>query len=120
MGVQAVITGYANGTVDDCSLEQVEEGKTGHTQVCQVYFDPEFVTYEKLLEVFWKIHDPTQLNRQYDDYGFYYRSLIIYHNEDQKKRADLSITQNLKYFYPNLIATALEPMGKFCPAITKY
>ena len=82
--------GYSGGNFPDPSYEDVCTGITGHAEVAQVTYDPEKVSYIKLLEVFWFVHDPTQLNRQGNDVGTHYRSVIFYHNAEQKSQAELS------------------------------
>ena len=87
-GVDKVISGYAGGHVDNPTYHQVCTGDTGHAEVVQVHYDPSQVSYEQLLEVFWKTHDPTTPNRQGNDHGPQYRSVIFYHTEDQKRLAE--------------------------------
>lgn len=87
-GVVKVESGYSGGSVPNPSYEAVCTGKTGHAEVCQITFDKSKITYEQLLEVFWKTHDPTTLNRQGADVGTQYRSVIFYHNSEQKKSAE--------------------------------
>jgi peptide-methionine (S)-S-oxide reductase len=87
-GVDKVESGYAGGHVDQPTYHQVCGGDTGHAEVVQVHYDPSQVSYEQLLEVFWKTHDPTTLNRQGNDFGTQYRSVIFYHSEEQKKLAE--------------------------------
>ena len=87
-GVRSVVSGYAGGKVKNPTYKEVCSGLTGHAEVAQITFDPEIVTYEELLEVFWKTHDPTTLNRQGGDVGTQYRSVIFYHNDEQKKLAE--------------------------------
>ncbi|MCX6906437.1 MAG: peptide-methionine (S)-S-oxide reductase MsrA [Verrucomicrobia bacterium] len=89
-GVKSSTSGYAGGTVPDPTYEQVCTGTTGHAEVIQVEFDPARISYGKLLETFWKVHDPTTLNRQGNDRGTQYRSVIFYHNEAQKLAAEKS------------------------------
>ncbi|MEM8679394.1 MAG: peptide-methionine (S)-S-oxide reductase MsrA [Planctomycetota bacterium] len=86
-GVELVTSGYAGGDVPNPTYEQVCTGRTGHAEVIQVTYDPQEVDYETLLEVFWKTHDPTTLNRQGNDTGTQYRSVVMFHNEDQQKLA---------------------------------
>lgn len=86
-GVFSVVPGYAGGHKDQPTYKEVCTGQTGHAEVAQVVFDPSVVSYEELLEVFWFVHDPTQLNRQGNDVGTQYRSVIFYHNEAQKAAA---------------------------------
>lgn len=87
-GVIKVESGYSGGTVPNPTYEAVCTGKTGHAEVCQITFDPKLITYTELLEVFWKTHDPTTLNRQGNDVGTQYRSVIFYHNDAQKELAE--------------------------------
>jgi peptide-methionine (S)-S-oxide reductase len=87
-GVVSVESGYAGGTVENPTYEQVCSGTTGHAEVCRIRYDPSRVSYEELLEVFFKTHDPTTLNRQGADVGTQYRSAIFYHTDEQKQIAD--------------------------------
>ncbi len=87
-GVLHVESGYAGGHVKNPTYEQVCEKNTGHAEVCQIVYDPAKISYDELLEVFWKTHDPTTLNRQGNDVGPQYRSVIFYHNEKQKELAE--------------------------------
>lgn len=87
-GVISVVPGYAGGHKDQPTYKEVCTGQTGHAEVAQVVFDPAVVSYEELLEVFWFVHDPTQLNRQENDVGTQYRSVIFYHNTAQKDLAE--------------------------------
>ncbi|WP_143307392.1 peptide-methionine (S)-S-oxide reductase MsrA [Chitinophaga vietnamensis] len=87
-GVIKVESGYSGGSVANPSYEQVCTGTTGHAEVIQVTYDPAKVSYEELLKAFWTSHDPTQLNRQGNDVGTQYRSVIFYHNEEQKEKAE--------------------------------
>ena len=93
-GVTATVVGYAGGSVDAPSYEQVCSDQTGHAEAVRVDFDPQTVTYDALLEVFWKIHDPTQKNRQGVDVGSQYRSVIFVHDVDQRARAEASLREN--------------------------
>jgi peptide-methionine (S)-S-oxide reductase len=87
-GVYSVTSGYSGGKVENPSYEAVCSGNTGHAEVIRVEFNPEEITYDELLEIFWKTHDPTTLNRQGADVGTQYRSVIFYHNDEQKKKAE--------------------------------
>lgn len=90
-GVEKVQAGYSGGHEVNPKYEDVRTGKTGHAEVLQITYDPTIISFEGLLEVFWKTHDPTTINRQGDDIGPQYRSTIFYHNENQKELA-----QNIK------------------------
>ncbi|MEK6781470.1 MAG: peptide-methionine (S)-S-oxide reductase MsrA [Bacteroidota bacterium] len=86
-GVTKVESGYSGGQVKNPSYREICTGKTGHAEVTQITFDPEIVSFEELLEIFWNTHDPTTLNRQGADAGTQYRSVVFYHNEEQKRTA---------------------------------
>lgn len=116
-GVTKVESGYAGGTVPNPTYEQVGTGTTGHAEVIQVTYDPSKITYEELLQAFWQSHDPTQLNRQGNDVGPQYRSVILYHNEDQHKLAELykeKLQQSGAYDKP--VVTEIAPMTAFYKA----
>jgi peptide-methionine (S)-S-oxide reductase len=87
-GVKSVKSGYAGGTTENPTYEQVCTGRTGHAEVIQVEFDPSVISYEELLEVFFETHNPTTLNRQGNDVGTQYRSIILYHSDEQKEIAE--------------------------------
>lgn len=87
-GVKSVTSGYAGGNIKNPTYEQVSSSATGHAEVAQIIYDPSQITYDELLEVFWKTHDPTTLNSQGADHGTQYRSVIFYHNEQQKHTAE--------------------------------
>ena len=86
-GIDSIVSGYCGGTQLDPTYEQVCSGVTGHAEAVNIYFDPDKVSYEKLLEIFFVIHDPTTLNRQGGDIGTQYRSAIFFHNDTQKQQA---------------------------------
>lgn len=88
-GVESVTSGYSGGTVENPTYNAVCTGNTGHAEVIQIKYDPAKVSYEELLEIFWESHDPTTLNRQGNDIGTQYRSVIFYHTEKQKELAEL-------------------------------
>lgn len=92
-GVQTVKSGYMGGDILNPSYKDVCTGETGHAEVCQITFDPDIISFEELLEVFWQIHNPTTLNRQSADVGTQYRSVIFYHSEEQKMIAEKLIQQ---------------------------
>jgi len=89
-GVTSTTVGYMGGNLKNPTYEDVCTDKTGHAEVVQIAYDPKKITYEQLLNTFWSIHDPTQLNRQGPDRGTQYRSVIFYHNKNQKKTAEIS------------------------------
>jgi peptide-methionine (S)-S-oxide reductase len=113
-GVNWAVSGYAGGGVPYPTYEMVHEGITGHAEVVMVDFDPEVVSYEDLLKVFWKIHDPTSVNRQGEDEGPQYRSVIFYHNEAQRRAALKSYhTLTDLRVYRSPIVTQLVPLKAF-------
>jgi len=114
-GVLRVESGYANGTTDHPTYEQVCTGATGHAEVIQITFDPERVSVETLLEVFWNVHDPTTLNRQGNDVGTQYRSGIYYTSEEQRQIAEASKARAQARF-SDPIVTEIEPLRKYFPA----
>lgn len=87
-GVKEVVSGYAGGGISNPTYREVCSGRTGHAEVVQITYDPNTVSYPELLEIFWKTHDPTTMNRQGADVGEQYRSVIFYHNEEQKNLAE--------------------------------
>ncbi|MCX7610922.1 MAG: peptide-methionine (S)-S-oxide reductase MsrA, partial [Ignavibacterium sp.] len=87
-GVIDVIVGYSGGTVENPTYKQVITGTTGHAECAQIFYNPRIITYDELLEIFWKTHDPTTPNRQGNDIGPQYRSIIFYHDEEQKQKAE--------------------------------
>ena len=87
-GVEKVTSGYTGGHVENPTYEQVCSKNTGHAECLQIQYDPSQISFDELLEVFWETHDPTTLNRQGNDVGPQYRSVIFYHNEEQKEKAE--------------------------------
>jgi peptide-methionine (S)-S-oxide reductase len=116
-GVHSVVSGYSGGKVENPTYEQVCSGSTGHAEAIQVSYDPGVVSYPQLLEVFWKTHDPTTLNAQGNDVGTQYRSVIFYHNDEQKRLAE-QYKQELDSSgaYNRPIVTEIAPFHKFYPA----
>lgn len=114
-GVVSTMVGYTGGNSKNPSYEDVCTDRTGHAEAVQIEFDPSKITYEKLLDVFWNLHDPTQLNRQGPDVGTQYRSAIFYHNDAQKKKA-LESKEKLQKKYKNEITTEIAPASAFYKA----
>jgi peptide-methionine (S)-S-oxide reductase len=114
-GVIAVTSGFAGGRTENPTYQDVCAGDTGHAEVTQIEFDPAKLSYAKLLEVFWQVHDPTTLNRQGADEGTQYRSIILYHDEKQKLIAEKSKLEAQKDFH-NPIVTEIVPLKKFYKA----
>jgi peptide-methionine (S)-S-oxide reductase len=116
-GVLSAVSGYAGGTVPFPSYDMVHTGLTGHAEVVQVVFDPKVVSYEKLLELFWRVHDPTTPNAQGPDVGPQYRSIILYHNEAQKKAAETMYRElKARRVLKGTVVTQLVPFRAFFPA----
>ncbi len=116
-GVISVESGYSGGTVANPSYEQVCTGKTGHAEVVQISFDPGVISYEDLLRIFFTVHDPTTLNRQGNDTGTQYRSIIFYHDENQKRAAEKIIKEiSEEKIWDDPIVTELSPFKGFYKA----
>lgn len=113
-GVESVESGYMGGTVENPTYRAVCTGRTGHAEVIQIKFDPEKITFDELLEVFWKTHDPTTLNRQGADTGTQYRSAVFYHNDQQRETAE-SYKKKLNDAgaFPNPIVTEITKASEF-------
>ena len=116
-GVEKVVSGYSGGHVINPTYEQVCEKNTGHAEVCQLTFDPTQVSVDELLEIFWQTHDPTTLNQQGNDVGPQYRSVVFYHNEMQKQRAEFFLNELSKSgAFEKPIVTTIEPYKNFYKA----
>lgn len=116
-GVEKVESGYSGGKVKNPTYKEVCSGLTGHAEVIQVHYDAAKVSYEELLEIFWKTHDPTTLNRQGADEGTQYRSVVFYHNEEQKKLAEKYKAELDKSgAFDNPIVTEISPYTEFYKA----
>ncbi len=112
-----MVSGYMGGRVPNPTYEQVCSGRSGHVEVAQITFDPAIISYEDLLEVFFTVHDPTTLNRQGNDVGEQYRSVIFYRDEEQRKVAQAVIDDLTKeHAFADPIVTAIEPASIFYPA----
>lgn len=117
-GVLSTRVGYSGGRTVNPSYEEVSSGRTGHAESVEIIFDPEVVTYGELVDLFWSVHDPTQLNRQGPDFGTNYRSAIFYHSEEQRKIAEESKkkAQESGRFGGRKIVTEIVPASAFYPA----
>ena len=116
-GVEKVVSGYAGGHVENPSYQAVCTGSTGHAEVTQITFDPQVISYEQLLYVFWRTHDPTTLNRQGADVGSQYRSIILTHDDAQRESAQHSLEEtDAAALYRNPIVTEVTPLTAFYPA----
>jgi peptide-methionine (S)-S-oxide reductase len=116
-GVEKVVSGYTGGRIANPTYKEVCSGLTGHAEVIQITYDPAKITFEELLEIFWKTHDPTTLNRQGADTGTQYRSAIFYHNDEQRQLAEAYKQKlNEAHAFPNPIVTEIVPLPTFYAA----
>lgn len=116
-GITNLISGYANGNTKDPTYKDVCSGETGYAEVVKVEYDPQQINLEAILDVFFVIHDPTTPNRQGNDIGSQYRSIIIYENEEQREKVDSKIeVLSKENHWPNPIVTEVEPLKSFYKA----
>ena len=116
-GVISVKSGYGGGHVKNPTYEEVCDKTTGHAELARVVYDPTKISYDELLEVFWKTHDPTTLNQQGADKGPQYRSVIFYHNNEQKEKAEkYKVELDKSGAWDKPIVTAIEPFTNYYPA----
>ncbi len=116
-GVEEAVSGYAGGKEKNPSYDAVSNGRTGHAETVEIYYDPTIIDYPTLLQIFFTAHDPTQLNRQGPDIGKQYRSVIFYHNEQQKSMAEEAIrSEDASGEHAKEIVTELVPYSVFWPA----
>jgi peptide-methionine (S)-S-oxide reductase len=114
-GIIGVTSGYAGGQTKNPTYKEVCNETTGHAEVVQLEFNPSLISFEKILEIFWTVHDPTTLNRQGNDSGTQYRSIILYHDENQKQMAEKSC-DTAGANWSNSIVTEIVPHTIFYPA----
>ncbi|RYD59181.1 MAG: peptide-methionine (S)-S-oxide reductase [Sphingobacteriales bacterium] len=116
-GVSKVESGYSGGIIENPTYKQVCTGTTGHAEVINVYYDPSKISYDEMLAAFWTSHDPTQLNRQGNDVGTQYRSVIFYHSDEQKQKAEeYKKKLNEEKAYDGPVVTEISPAVKFYKA----
>ncbi|CAN5186788.1 peptide-methionine (S)-S-oxide reductase MsrA [soil metagenome] len=116
-GVSTVLPGYTGGEVKTPTYEQVCSGNTGHTEAIQITFDPDSISYETILDIFWHTHNPTTLNQQGNDVGTQYRSAIFYQGDTQKEIAEKTKKElEESHYYQDPIVTEITPLEKFYPA----
>ena len=116
-GVEDVVSGYSGGHTENPTYQEVCSETTGHAEVVQIRFDPEELSYEDLLRVYFTVHDPTQMNRQGNDIGTSYRSAIFYHSDAQRESAEKIIKEiSDEAIYDSPIVTEVTPFDKFWPA----
>ncbi len=115
-GVQAVVSGYAGGSAQTADYKTVCSGTTRHAEVVQITFDPQVITYPELLKIFWTVHDPTTPNRQGNDVGPQYRSVIFFHDEAQREQAVASLREVAAELWGDKVVTELTELPEFFPA----
>ena len=116
-GVQTVKSGFSGGSVKNPSYKEVCAGTTGHAEVCQIVYDPAKISYDELLAIFWKTHDPTQVNGQGNDHGTQYRSVIFYENASQKQLAEKYKKELIASgAWDKPVVTEISPLTVFYPA----
>lgn len=116
-GVSKATSGYAGGTKENPTYEEVSADRTGHAESVQIIYDPNVISFSQLLEAFFVMHDPTQLNRQGPDFGTSYRSVAFYSNETEKKQIEAAITKfNRAKLHSEPVVTEIKPLEKFYPA----
>ena len=117
IGVHKVVSGYMGGAIENPTYQQVCSGTTGHAEVAQIVFDPTVISFAEILFIFWCTHDPTTLNRQGNDVGTQYRSVIFYHTEEQKSIAERSKAETeASDLWPDPIVTEIAPLTIFYEA----
>jgi len=120
-GVERIAPGYTGGVVPNPTYEQVSTGSTGHAEAAQIYFDPKVISYKEILEIFFTMHDPIQLNRQGADIGTQYRSAIFYNSPQQKETAEKLIDELTREdIWDKPIVTSVEPLKAFYEAETYH
>src|SRR6266705_5395749 len=116
-GVTAVVSGYADSQVENPSYAEVCSGRTGAAEAIQITYDPSVISFDKLLEIFGHVHDPTTLNRQGNDVGTQYRSAIFYHDDEQRRTAEEVVGElEAEHVFDESIVTKIEPLKAFYPA----
>lgn len=115
-GVESIESGYTGGTVENPTYKQVCTGETGHAEVAKIIFNPDVISFNELLEVFWTTHDPTTLNQQGADIGTQYRSAVFYLNDEQKMQAEKSKSEIATQIWNGSIVTEITPLKKYYKA----
>ena len=120
-GVKSAVSGYSGGHKENPTYQEVCTGETNHAEVVQLTYDPNEISFDQLLAVFFFLHDPTQLNRQGEDVGTQYRSVVFYQTEDEKQQIEKKMNEiNLSDKYPNKVVTEVVPFQKFWTAETYH
>ena len=116
IGVESVISGFSGGEIKNPAYREVVNGKTKHAEVCQITYNPEVINLKNILEIFFLVHDPTTLNRQGNDIGRHYRSIILYHNNSELDLIQSEIDKYNKEYFENKIVTEVQKFKAFYPA----
>ena len=116
IGVESVISGFSGGEIKNPAYREVVNGKTNHAEVCQITYNPDVINLKNIFEIFFFVHDPTTLNRQGDDIGRHYRSIILYHNDSELDLIQLEIDKYNKKYFENKIVTEVQKFKAFYPA----
>jgi peptide-methionine (S)-S-oxide reductase len=119
-GVHSVVSGYSGGSAETANYKSIGSGRTEHAEVIQIQFDPKTVSFEEILEVFWHVHDPTTLNRQGNDVGPQYRSVIFYHSKEQKQTAEQSKKEVAPELWDKPIVTEISAFKAFYEAEAEH
>ncbi len=115
-GVESVVSGFSGGKIKNPAYREVVSGKTNHAEVCQISYNPEIINLNNILEIFFLVHDPTTLNRQGNDIGKHYRSIILYHHDDELALIKSEVEKYNKEFFSNKIVTEIQKFEAFYPA----
>ena len=115
-GIESVVSGFSGGKIKNPAYKEVVSGKTNHAEVCQITYNPDIVSINNLLEIFFLVHDPTTLNRQGNDVGRHYRSIILYHSDDELETIRTEIEKFNKDYFNNNIVTEIQKYQAFYPA----
>ena len=115
-GIKSVISGFSGGHIKNPAYREVVNGRTNHAEVCQITYNPEIINLKNILEIFFLVHDPTTLNRQGNDIGSHYRSIILYHNDSELDLIKSEIKKYNKKYFENKIVTEIQKFKVFFPA----
>ena len=115
-GVELVVSGFSGGKIKNPAYREVVSGKTNHAEVCQISYNPEIINLNNILEIFFLVHDPTTLNRQGNDVGRHYRSIILYHNDNELDLIKREVEKYNKEYFNNKIVTEIQKYEAFYPA----
>ena len=115
-GIESVVSGFSGGKIKNPAYKEVVSGKTNHAEVCQITYNPEIISLNNILEIFFLVHDPTTLNRQGNDIGRHYRSIILYHNNNELDLIKIELEKYDKEYFSNKIVTEIQKYEAFYSA----